>query len=308
VIPSGRQVVLEHGDARAVVVEVGGGLRSYAVGGRELLDGYAEDERCTSARGQVLAPWPNRLRGGRYGFGGVDHQVALTEPETGGAIHGFVRWVRWTATEETGDAVTMRYALPPQSGWPFALDLAVRYALGPDGLRVETSATNAGDGPAPAGLGMHPYLRAGGGPIDAARLRAPGRVRLVADDAGIPTGATAPVAGSDADFLVARPIGSVELDTGFGDLARDPDGRARIELAPEDGEPTGLWLDEGFAFLMLFTGDGLPDPERRRRGLGVEPMTCAPDALASGDGLAVLAPGETLSAAWGIERPAPSAG
>jgi aldose 1-epimerase len=307
-IPSGRQVVLEHGDARAVVVEVGGGLRSYAVGGRELLDGYAEDERSTSARGQVLAPWPNRLRGGRYRFGGVDRQVALTEPETGGAIHGFVRWVRWTPTDRTDDTVTMRYALPPQSGWPFALDLAVRYVLGPDGLRVETSATNTGDGPAPAGLGMHPYLRAGGGPIDAARLRAPGRVRLVADDAGIPTGETAPVEGTDADFLAPRPIGGVELDTGFGDLARDPDGRARVELATDDADATVLWLDEGFGFLMLFTGDGLPDPERRRRGLGVEPMTCAPNALASGDGLAVLAPGETLSAAWGIERPAPSAG
>jgi aldose 1-epimerase len=306
-IPSGRQVVLEHGDARAVVVEVGGGLRSYAVGGRELLDGYAEDERCTSARGQVLAPWPNRLRGGRYRFGDVERQLALTEPETGGAIHGLVRWVRWTPTDQARDAVTMRYALPPQSGWPFALDLAVRYELGPDGLRVRTSATNAGDGPAPAGLGMHPYLRAGDGPIDGARLRAPGRARLVADDDGIPTGETVPV-GEDDDFLEPRQIGGTELDTGFTDLARDADGRARVALEAEDAEPVVLWLDEGFAHLMLFTGDGLPDPERRRRGLGVEPMTCAPNALASGDGLAVLQPGETLTAAWGIERPAPSAG
>jgi aldose 1-epimerase len=51
---------------------------------------------------------------------------------------------------------------------------------------------------------------------------------------------------------------------------------------------------------MLFTGDSLPDASRRRGGLGVEPMTCAPNAFASGDGLRVLEPGESFSAAWGI--------
>jgi hypothetical protein len=30
-------------------------------------------------------------------------------------------------------------------------------------------------------------------------------------------------------------------------------------------------------------------------------MTCAPNALASGDGLVVLAPGETLVATWGLQ-------
>jgi aldose 1-epimerase len=50
---------------------------------------------------------------------------------------------------------------------------------------------------------------------------------------------------------------------------------------------------------MLFTGDTLPAPERRR-GLAVEPMTCAPNALQSGEGLVVLEPGATHSARWGI--------
>jgi hypothetical protein len=30
-------------------------------------------------------------------------------------------------------------------------------------------------------------------------------------------------------------------------------------------------------------------------------MTCPPDALATGDGVHVLAPGETVSSAWGLE-------
>jgi aldose 1-epimerase len=48
---------------------------------------------------------------------------------------------------------------------------------------------------------------------------------------------------------------------------------------------------------MLFTGDSLADPARRRQGLGVEPMTCAPNALQTGVGLHVLAPGESFGSA-----------
>ena len=57
-----------------------------------MLDGYALDAPSTSGRGQVLAPWPNRLRTACYEFDGRRHQLPLTEPEHGNAIHGLVRW------------------------------------------------------------------------------------------------------------------------------------------------------------------------------------------------------------------------
>jgi len=62
-----------------------------------------------------------------------------------------------------------------------------------------------------------------------------------------------------------------------------------------------LWVDESYGYVMAFTGDSLPQPERRRRGLGVEPMTCAPNAFQTGDGLRTLAPGELFASSWGIE-------
>jgi galactose mutarotase-like enzyme len=43
-----------------------------------------------------------------------------------------------------------------------------------------------------------------------------------------------------------------------------------------------LWLDEGHRYVMLFTGDSLPGVNRR--SLGIEPMTCAPNAFQSGEG------------------------
>jgi len=48
---------------------------------------------------------------------------------------------------------------------------------------------------------------------------------------------------------------------------------------------------------------GLPEEQRRRRGLGIEPMTAAPDAFNSGDGLLVLEPRQTHTATWEL-RPA----
>ena len=46
--PSGEQIEIVRGSQRAVVVEVGGGLRSYAASGRGLLDGYGVDPTGTA--------------------------------------------------------------------------------------------------------------------------------------------------------------------------------------------------------------------------------------------------------------------
>src|SRR5215475_8239521 len=93
IAPSGEQIEIMAGDQRAVVVEIGGGLRSYSAGGQDLVDGYGADEMSSSGRGQALIPWPNRLQDGSYEFDGRRHQLPLNEPERRNAIHGLVRWV-----------------------------------------------------------------------------------------------------------------------------------------------------------------------------------------------------------------------
>ena len=95
IAPSGEQITITRGDQLAVIVEVGGGLRSYSTGGRELVDGYGAHEMSSSGRGQVLIPWPNRLEDGSYEFDGKHYQLPLNEPERRNAIHGLVRWTTW---------------------------------------------------------------------------------------------------------------------------------------------------------------------------------------------------------------------
>ncbi len=296
--PSGQQIELAAGEQRVVVVEVGGGLRSYRLGDCDLLDGYGADEMSTSGRGQVLMPWPNRLEGGSYEFQGHRHQLPLDEPEAGNAIHGFVRWESWVVAEREPNRVVMRHQVHPRPGYPFSLDLSIEYSLSPAGLRVQTTATNVGAEPCPFGSGAHPYLTIGTDKVDSVVLRAPGRTVLHADARGIPTGRGA-VHGTEHDFLQPRPIGATRLDHAFTDLERDADDVARVELRRPDGHlGLALWVDQSYRWLMLFTGDPLPDVDRR--SLAVEPMTCPPNGFRSTEDLIVLEPGSSFVGAWGL--------
>ena len=292
--------MLKFAGQSATVVQVGAGLRSYTVGGRPLFDGYDLHERCSGARGHHLIPWPNRLKDGRYTFDSISHQLPLTEPAMHNAIHGLVRWTTWQIAQQQVSSASFTCTLNAQSGWPFTIDLRIDYELGAAGLSVRTTATNSGAKPCPYGAGAHPYLTLGTDTINGLRLRSPGSVRMILDDQGIPI-RSEPVDGTSYDFRAGRIIGSAVLDTGYLHLDRHSDGLAWVTLTDdESGAAAGLWMDRAYRYLMLFTGDSLADPQRRRRGLGVEPMTCAPNALQTGEGLRTLQPQETFSSQWGI--------
>jgi aldose 1-epimerase len=295
--PSGEQVELAHGAHRAVVVEVGAGLREYTVDGVSVVDGYPAGEMCSGGRGQTLIPWPNRIAGGAYEFDGTAQQLPLTEPSAGNAIHGLTRWSTWTVVDRGGESASFRHVLHPQPGYPFTLDCRVDYALSDAGLRVRTAVTNIGDQPAPYGTGAHPYLTVGTETVDQVTLTVPGDRYLPTDDNGIPTG-TVEVEGSPYDYRAGRLIGSAKVDHCFTDLARDADGVATVTLAADERR-VRLWLDGGYHYVQVFTGDTLI-PARRRRGLAVEPMTCPPDAFRSRTGLLVLEPGRGVETSWGI--------
>jgi aldose 1-epimerase len=298
--PSGRQLEIRRGDQRATVVQVGGGLREYEVAGFPVLDGFGPGELAQGGRGQVLMPWPNRLAGGRYEHEGETLQAPISEHATGSAIHGLVRWRGWDVLETAAERVRVGHVLWPQPGYPFTLELEVAYELTDAGLVVTMAARNVGARPAPFGAGQHPYVRAELGLVDGTALRLPAGRWLEADERQIPTGRQVPVDGTPYDFRLPRPLGSTTMDVALTGLARDEDGLARVELRAPGGERrVTVWLDRGFEYLMAFTGDTL-EPGRRRRGLAVEPMTCAPDAFHNRLGLQVLEPGQRTSATWGI--------
>ena len=298
--PSGEQFEITHGDQRATIVEVGGGVREYSVGGRDVLQPYPVDAVCDGAHGTPLIPWPNRVKDGRYSFDGRDYQLALSEPEKQNAIHGLLRWRNWSLVNLAGDYVVVGARLHPNDRWPFALDVSIQYRLGDEGLTVETQARNIGDGPCPYACGQHPYLSPGpGAKVDDCTLELRAATRILTDpERQLPTG-TEPVDGTDYDFRSSRRIGSLEVDHAFTDLAREADGRAWVRFGCPDGRAVEMWTDDAYPITQIYTADTLA-PARQRTALAAEPMTAPPNALATGDLIVRLAPGEEHVARWGV--------
>jgi aldose 1-epimerase len=304
--PSGRQLTIGDGRQEAVVTEVGASLRALTVDGRPVVWPYAAGEMSSGGRGQVLAPWPNRLADGAYSFDGVQARVPLDEPDRHNAIHGLVRWLRWHVDEHTARAVRLSCLLPAQPAYPWWLALSLSYELADEGLVVRASAVNRSTTSAPFGMGTHPYLDAGPRGADGCVLWLQASRHLLLDDRGIPRDSEN-VDETALDFRQGQKLSGVRLDDCFTDLGLTRDAPAPEQAAWQamlltgDGHRTALWADAAWPYVMCYTGDTLGAADRRR-GVAVEPMTCPPNAFRSGEDLVSLAPGASWTGTFGIRQ------
>jgi aldose 1-epimerase len=297
--PGGRPLVLSDGEHRAVITESGATLRAYDVGARQVIHPFAGPETpVIGCQGEVLAPWPNRVVDGRWTWRGVSYQLSITEPERGHALHGLVRGATWSVVEHRPDAVTLEVLLLAQPGWPFPLQCRVSYELAEGGLTSTLTSTNVGRAACPYGAAVHPYLALPGGLVDDAVLQVPAATWVETDERLAPV-RRRPTIGTPYDLSGDAPIGGRQIDTAFTDVAVGTDGRVEARLLAPDGRTTVVWGDEAVRWWQVYTGDTLPPPWRRAT-VAVEPMTCAPDAFNSGDGVVVLEPGERHSMSWGV--------
>jgi len=296
---TGTQYEIEAGDYQATVTELGAGLRGLRFGETLLIKAFDADELPPDGMGQLLTPWPNRVDGGRYTFGGEDYHLALSEPPRGNAIHGLTRWVPWTRTMHDRDEVTLRCLPLGQQGYPFGVQVDITYRVAAEsGLHVTITATNKGSRPAPWGAGTHPYLSAGTATIDECELELPADRWLPVDDRLIPSGPAQDVTGTGYDLRTARKLAGIKLDTAFTGPRRDSDGLAWVRLTGPE-RTTAMWMDAANPWLQVFTSDPLP-AARRRTAVAVEPMTCPPNAFVSGEDLIVLQPKESVTVRWGV--------
>jgi aldose 1-epimerase len=294
--PTGKQLDIALGDQAATVTELGAGLRRYAVGGLDVVKGYAADQPVSGGKGQQLIPWPNRIRDGQYPWAGKTQQLVLSEPPRHNASHGLARYAPWTVVEHGESHVVCEFTVFTQPGWPGILHAQLTYRMTEDGLHVTLDATNVGAVDVPFGYGAHPYLTVGESTVDEVSVTLPGASHLEVDDRLLPV-AVAPVDGTDLDLRAGAPVGDRLLDTAYTDLAREAGGGWTARLERED-RYAELWADASFGWAQVFTGE-----KHRNIGIAVEPMTCGPDAFNEGPthaGMRVLSPGETLSFGWGI--------
>ncbi|WP_300010412.1 aldose 1-epimerase family protein [Pseudonocardia sp.] len=286
--PTGEQFEIRSGDTRAVVTEVGAGLRAFDVAGRPCVETFEVDARPPRGAGAVLVPWPNRTAGGRWTWNGAPQQLALSEPAAGNAIHGLLRHTLYRPGEQAPDAVVLHAVVAPQPGWPVPLETSVGYRVDGAGLTVTHRVRNVGVASVPFGIGAHPYLRAGNAATDDCTL-------TLAATTALPLHGGLPAGPAVALESAAFPLRGAQLDHAFGGCV-PVDGRVRHMLAGPDGS-VELWADPAFGWVQVFTPADHPG---RGRAVAVEPMTCPPDALNTGVDLLTVDPGETWTGSWGI--------
>jgi aldose 1-epimerase len=304
---SGTQHALRAGDYEAVIASIGATVRSLTCRGRNLVLPFDADEVRPSYRGATLAPWPNRVVDGRYTFGGVERQLALTEPARSHALHGLAAWLDFEAVDKGPDHVTLAAVIQPQSSYPWRIVVVTTFSLGPEGLTQSVTARNDSAKAAPWGTGPHPYLVAGAGHVDDWTLELPAaQVLGVTEDRLIPTDLVAVDADDPErfDFRTARRLGAVEIDHAYSGLTRDEAGIATVRVTDDAGSGVQMSWDAACPWVQIHTADK-SEPELSRLGLAVEPMTCAPDAYNDADyafdtGLIALEPGAETTASWRI--------
>ena len=289
--------MLELGDQRAIVAAVGASLRQYAVGGRDVVLPYGEDQMAPAFSGTVLAPWPNRLRDGLFRFEGVNYDVPLNEHDRQTALHGFVAHTTFSTVDESAGSVTLEHVVVPTHGYPWPVRIRVTYSLTATGLRVQTDVTNLGTTTAPFGLGFHPWLSPGDGIVDDTTLQVDAARHVTVDTRLLPTGNEALV--GPFDLRAVTPLRGIALDDAWVQPIRDEDGLTWVRFGGTDGRTAAMWADESFHAWQVCTGDFVD--AIKRRGVAVEPMTCIADAFRTGDDLIRLEPGESRELVWGLQ-------
>lgn len=295
--PTGRQFAISHGDQQAVITERGAALRSYRVGERDVVVPFGADELPPAMHGAILLPWPNRLADGRYRFDGTTHQLPINEPDRRVANHGLVHTLDWRPVGHSDSHVELALTLLPRPGYPYRLDVHVRYRLAADGLTVRLTAANTGEARAPYGVGFHPWLSPGRARIDDCILRVDAGRWLRTDDRLLPVATKLPPV--EKDFSTARMLGGTSLDDGFA-AATYRDGRSWVRLTAPDGSTAAAWMRPPLAYWQVCTGDFPETGRYERTGVAAEPMSCPANAFVTGQDLAVIAPGATHTVSWGL--------
>jgi aldose 1-epimerase len=302
------EIILVADDLRLRVSPYGASLRGLwretAQGAtQDIITGYISAHGKVGGQGDVLIPFPGRVRAGRYTFMGQSYQMEINDKEGPNAIHGFLRLIPWDITAQSERSITFAATLDADAhpGYPFALRASVTYTLDATGLTCSFSIANTGKQAAPVAAGFHPYFTVGSDQIDGDTLHVPMASMLEFENL-VPTGNVLPIEGTPYDFRVPHLVGDTQFNICYLHPQRDSDGLVRLRLAaPAEKGAITVWMDGIFDYVVLYSGDPLP-PSHRRRSLAIEPMTCGSDAFNHSEwGLITLDPGQSCTGKWGVQ-------
>jgi aldose 1-epimerase len=229
-----------------------------------------------------LVPFSNRVAQATLQWQGTQHPLVRNNAPEPHAIHG-VGWQRpWEVLESDDRFALLAYEHRADAAWPFSFDSSQTLRLGQSSLELTLSLTNQSQQPAPAGLGLHPFFVKR--PRSRISFEASGRWEM----------------GPDKLPTERRPAHGVDADCAFLDVDHCYDGwNGLVHLRDE---LLHTRISSNLRRLVVFTNG-------TRDSVAIEPVSHVNNALslvqAGADpaalGLAILQPGESISAQMTIE-------
>ena len=260
----------------ASISPTGGMLLDLRLAGSELISSAGRPDPRTFFMGTVLAPWPNRLRDGRYQLDSVSYQFAGLDAQEN-LNHGLIGQRKLDVISQEQSTISLSYEFGGDSGYPFEVSLQLRYEITESELRVEAIATNNEPEPVPFAIGFHPYFLVG----EDFELTGKFSHHVTTDERMLPSGVEE-VAG------LSYKGGQID-DCYFG--------ADRILLRTSTGS-VEVVLEENLSHFMFYR----PGPDLGSSMLAIEPMSAAANVFADSIESVLLVPGESKRFAYLIRK------
>jgi aldose 1-epimerase len=286
---------------KATISTAGAALKRLTVGGTDLITITTGHDLNPYADGLVMAPWANRIDGGKWKLDGQELQLEINDPSMNNAIHGLVSQTIFEIANQTESSVTLTTLIQPTAGYPFNLEIAVTYELTNDGIDVKHFAKNLSENAAPFVVGAHPYLQISGTPTEQLEIKSSVRTVDLVNERKIPIGKQ-DISGSEFDITDWRELSTCNFDHGFSNLVRDSNGRAHHLLRSPSGEVLDIWQSAEMKYAFIFTPDFYTNnaDQTRRTAIAIEPQTGPANAFNSKEDLIWIEPNQAFDASWGL--------
>jgi aldose 1-epimerase len=228
-----------------------------------------------------LIPFSNRIRGGRFRFGDKAYQIPVDKRDPRFTNHGYTRHLPWDVVSCSTTAATLRFRMAePSTAWPFPFTAEQAFELTSTQLTMRARIRNDYDGPAPAGIGFHPYFTR----LAGTRLKFSAACMWETDELDISVRSKA--IADRFDFSSGKMLEARLINHAYSGW----NGTAEIKHV--DGVRIVIGATGALNHLLVFTPEG-------KDFFGFEPVSHRPDALnpladPHDEGMAILSPGMWL--------------
>jgi len=280
------KVQISLNEVSAVISTEGAALIGLSVNNFNLIEHNTRDGLYA---GKILAPWPNRIKDGKYTFNKKDYQLPINEVSKNNALHGLVANCLWEITFQSQSKVVLQYLLNQPEIYPGKLELQVTYEIIESGIEITVLSENVGELSAPYGVSIHTYLVAGAlVKNNELFLQIPADQFLEVDAERLLPIKLQPVVGTNFDFIHSKKVSDLFIDHAFKYSSDNP---RSISLLNKDGQGAEVIFDDLSKWIQIHTADRDLQGDSRM-AVAIEPMSCPPDAFNSRIDLIVLEPGK----------------